>query len=192
MPGTDIEASVELTDIEAVEHPAASHEFLMHQEQKEKEELDFHQKMASTISRAALKDSLGDRVRRSYDGDYFDEELECLDNETEMDKVKRMRAQRLAVQKKSDTKNKRVIMERFAAERDDNTERRTYDVKPLPKKTPSSAESKTDDSGSEDTQTAAPDTKLELNEMSDPWDDLGCGVCVRFAVPKFTAWTKRA
>ena len=167
---TTLKTSVELTDIGAAEFSDASHQFLMHQENKEKDEMHFNTMLSAAISRAALKDSLFDRVRKSYDGSFYDEELENMDDETKGDQVRRLRAQRVAALKKIDAQKQRKMMERYAAEKDDRSEFRTYNIKRIQKHEESKSESFSEYES----------FPVNINAEIKAFEDLGCGTCMNF------------
>jgi hypothetical protein len=170
-----------------LELPISTHESLVRQDNKERDERDereFHNKITSSISRAALKDSLGDRVKLSYDGKYVDEdEKECLDEDTRADAIKRMRTERLTSQRKEVTKNQRMMMQRVAAEKEGDVGNDSYKIgrAVLTKevmKVPGPGETRPTIS-----------TTSENENHRAVWDDFGCGMCFDSAAWANTQYT---
>mmetsp|Transcript_43132 Transcript_43132/g.104359 ORF Transcript_43132/g.104359 Transcript_43132/m.104359 type:complete len:185 (-) Transcript_43132:1346-1900(-) len=86
---------------------------------KEREQFDHHSKIRAAESRSALKGSLYSRVQSCYDHEYTDEdEKDVLEEETDADRIKRMRAKRLAAEKQKALKDHRVMMTLAVSEKD--------------------------------------------------------------------------
>jgi hypothetical protein len=168
------------TPEEELELPISTHESLVRQDNEEREEMDFHNKITSSISRAALKDSLGDRVKLSYDGEYVDEdEKECLDEDTRADAIKRMRAERLASQRKEVTKNQRMMMQRVAAEKEGDI---GNDYFKIGRAVLNKEVTKVTGPGESRPTISTPSENENHRAV---WDDFGCGMCFDSA-----AWAK--
>lgn len=175
------------TPREELELPISTHASLVEQDNA----IDFHNKITSSISRAALKDSLEDRVKLSYEGQYVDEdEKECLDEDTHADTIKRLRAERLASQRKEAAKNQRMFMQRVAAEKENEIRNASSKIENIflnkaeskeieesshavVLATPESAEISEAVEESRPTETKSSDTE----EIRSVWEDFGCGMC---------------
>jgi ribosomal protein S13 len=180
-PEDDKDTSVAEQDVEL---PVAIHEFIMHQDAKERqeivdeqEEMEFHQKISASISRAALKDSIYDRARQSY-GNFKDEEDElALKEDTHADRIKKMRAERLTAQKKVDAKNQRMMIQRLVAEKDMEPKVTHFEAKRLVKQ---EEPGRQDVEYPEEEKTALENESAPTIERDETtiFDDLNCGACI--------------
>eukprot|EP00980_Cylindrotheca_fusiformis_P018225 scaffold5912_cov101-Cylindrotheca_fusiformis.AAC.1 len=173
-----------------IEIPISTHESLI---QHDNERVEFHNKV-----RAALKDSLEYSTQMSHEGMYHEEEKEeCLGEDTPADTIKRLRAQRLTIQKKETLKERQRMMQPVAHEREaeqfsvasfgttgrilvlNKQEEETkvqFEELPLP----ASGIELVANKESEVVPECHPPTKRaspEEGNLRSAWSDLGCGVC---------------